>query len=149
MEIESWFSRHRFLCIFLLLLAVGLLITGAAYFQKSYDGVVTEVSEISYRPASSSIRVKSKASYGITATVSYTDEDGEEQSAKVTIRTIHRNSLPRVGDRLTVCRSLRGHAAYPNRNILAAGETMAIIGGLFSFCILLVELSEWKKNRER
>ncbi len=146
MEIESWFSRNRFLCIFLLLTLIGLLIVGGAYLQKSYEGVVTEVGETLYRPARKSARVRSSATYTVTATVVYTDDDGAERTAEITVTTTNRFRTPRAGERVAVAKTLSGMAAYPNRTIIAVGGTMAVIGGFFLLCILLMRLSERRKN---
>ncbi len=125
---------------------LGLAVLLISRLLPHFTAAVTDRGQVYYTPAHRSARTKTSARYRVGLTVEYTDEKGEVISAGMTYVTIHPNSIPKVGDRIAVCRGLKGLTVYPNRDLIGLGGAGAVIGGFFLVTFLL---TKWSMNRKR
>ena len=131
-----------------ILVAVGLLILLFACLQPTYTATVVEVGDRFYTPARKMVRGTTSSHYRAILEVEYTDRQGELQSAPVEFRTLNPNAIPKAGDQIAISRGLSGMVTHPDRNLIAAGGTAAIIGGFFLVTFLLVRLKYGKDAPE-
>lgn len=130
------------------LVAIGLLIILLAWLQPTYTATVVEVGDRFYTPARKMVRGTTSSSYRAILEVEYTDRRGELQTASVEFGTLNPFAIPKAGDQIPISRSLSGMVTHPDRNLIAAGGTAAVIGGFFLFTFLLVRLRMGGKSHD-
>ena len=122
----SWFREHRFLCLSLLVVLLGLLMLEAAcradHFPEQVDQVTVD---------------GARACIYLT----YTDDAGMAQTAEITVDASRQ--VPARGDTVQLTRFLGRTVLYPAGTLTTAGLTIVVISGLFFLIFAVMHLVEW------